>query len=122
MSKADMRAEKLAEKGVVARGRSNLDERLAAEYLGVSVHSLRRWRVYGGGPRFLKMGARCLYPIAELEAYQASCLRRSTSDPGPTQKTLPAAQQPTKVTRICKGKVNPPAGLSHGQGLGGAEQ
>lgn len=101
---------------------SNLSEKEAADYLGLTVHTMRRWRWSGDGPRFLKMGSRCLYPVAELEAYQASCLRRSTSDPGPTQKTLPAAQQPTKVTRICKGKVNPPAGSSPEQGQGGLER
>lgn len=100
----------------------NLAEKQAAEYLAISVHTLRRWRVYGGGPRFLKMGSRVVYPIEELDAYQASCLRKSTSDPGPTQKTPPEAKQTAKVRQIGKGKVSPSAGLSHEQGLGGAEQ
>lgn len=99
----------------------NLAERQAAEYLGISVHSLRRWRVYGGGPKFLKMGSRVVYPISELDDYQAACLRKSTSDPGPTVKAAPAAKQAAKVTQISKASETPSAGLApsrKGQGVG----
>lgn len=100
----------------------NLAEKQAAEYLGISVHSLRRWRVYGGGPRFCKMGSRCVYPITELDAYQAACLRKSTSDPGTAQKTLPEGNQAAKVRQTGKRKEHPSAGLIHQQGQGGADQ
>lgn len=96
----------------------NLAEQQAAEYLGISVHSLRRWRVYGGGPRFLKMGSRVVYQIAELDAYQASCLRKSTSDPGPATKPTPAPRQTAKVRQIKGGKETPSAGLPQQQGQG----
>jgi len=68
---------------------TNFAEREAAEYLNVSVHLLRRWRVYGGGPKYLKMGSRCLYPLRELEAFQEACLRKNTSDPGPSAGCSP---------------------------------
>lgn len=97
----------------------NLAEQQAAEYLGISVYSLRRWRVYGGGPRFLKMGSRVVYPISELDDYQSACLRRSTSDPGPTAKTDPAAQRMAKVRQINKVNEAAAAGLSHQSGQGG---
>lgn len=98
----------------------NMAEQQAAEYLGVSVHSLRRWRVYGGGPRFLKMGSRVVYPISELDAFQAACLRKSTSDPGPTTKPATAGKQTAKITQIGKGRETPSAGLSSSEkGQGG---
>lgn len=112
----------VATRTVVVLG-SNLPEKVAAEYLGVTVHTLRRKRVYGDGPRFLKMGSRVAYPIEELDAYQASCLRRSTSDPGPAAKTVQTAQQAAKVRQISKASGRPlSAGLSRQSGQGGAEQ
>jgi hypothetical protein len=96
----------------------NLAEQQAAEYLGVSVHTLRRWRVYGGGPKFLKMGSRVVYPISELDDYQAACLRKSTSDPGPTTKLASAPRQTAKVRQINKASETPSAGLPQQQGQG----
>jgi hypothetical protein len=78
----------------------NRNEKEAAIRLGVSVHSLRRWRVYGGGPRFLKMGSRISYPDSELEAFEASCLRRSTSDQGPAPKVPQKVGTSAKVRNI----------------------
>ena len=101
----------------------NLAEQQAAEYLGISVYSLRRWRVYGGGPRFLKMGSRVVYPLSELDDYQAACLRRSTSDHGPTQQTATETRQAANVRHIGKGKESTSAGLSSSEkGQGGDEQ
>ncbi len=109
----------VATRTVVVLG-GNLSEKEAAEYLGLTVHTMRRWRWSGDGPRFLKMGSRCLYPVAELEAYQASCLRRSTSDSGPATKPAPTAKQTAKVRQIDKGKVASSAGLPHQSGQGGS--
>lgn len=90
----------------------NMAEKQAAEYLGISVHSLRRWRVYGGGPKFCKMGSRITYPVSELDAFQAACLRRSTSDLGPAAETPQGGGQAAKARRIGKGKTTPAAGCS----------
>jgi hypothetical protein len=102
--------------------KKNFTEVEASEVYGPSVAWFRRKRWEGDGPQFIKLSGMVLYPIEELEAYFASRLRKSTSDPGPTQKTLPDVKQTAKVRQICKGKVSPSAGLSHEQGLGGAEQ
>lgn len=110
-----------ATKTVVVLG-GNLSEKEAADFLGLTVHTLRRWRWSGDGPRFLKMGSRCLYPISELESFQESCLRRSTSDPGPAAKLLPEGSLAAKVRQIGKRKETPSAGLSPVTGRGGAEQ
>ena len=41
-----------------------------ARYLGVSVSTVRKWRLIGGGPRWIRVGRSSIrYPIADLEAY-----------------------------------------------------
>ena len=100
----------------------NMAERQAAEYLGVSVHSLRRWRVYGGGPRYLKMGSRIVYQIKELDAFQATCIRRSTSDQGPVTKPVQASSTAARVRNIKTAAVKSSAGLLPSEmGQGGDE-
>ncbi len=53
-----------------------LNERAVSKILGVSLGSLRRWRLLRQGPAFIKLGAgrggAVRYPIAELEAWLAS--------------------------------------------------
>ena len=41
---------------------------------------MERWRTAGIGPIFLKMQGRVLYRIEDVEAYEASSLRKSTSE------------------------------------------
>jgi predicted DNA-binding transcriptional regulator AlpA len=46
------------------------DERSAASYLSVSVETLRTWRKQGRGPRYRKIGGRCVrYSTADLAAF-----------------------------------------------------
>ena len=54
----------------------------AAEHIGLSVSTLNKLRVFGGGPVFLKLGRRVKYDIADLDAWLASRRRWSTSDDG----------------------------------------
>jgi predicted DNA-binding transcriptional regulator AlpA len=62
----------------------------AALYLGVTPAMLKRWRLEGGGPRFLRLGHRSVaYLRGECDAWLASRLRSSTSDPGPGGRTPP---------------------------------
>jgi len=47
-----------------------LNENDAANYLALSVHTLRRWRVLGHGPRFLKIGTKAVrYAMADIEEF-----------------------------------------------------
>ncbi len=55
---------------------------IAATYLGLSVSTLNKLRVFGGGPVFLKLGRRVVYDLADLDDWLASKRRRSTSDQG----------------------------------------
>jgi len=41
----------------------------AADYLGLSKATLAKWRVYGTGPVFVKVGARVCYRISDITAW-----------------------------------------------------
>jgi hypothetical protein len=47
----------------------------------ISEASLERWRNIGIGPRYLKLVGRIRYDLADILAYEQSCMRRSTSEP-----------------------------------------
>jgi hypothetical protein len=54
----------------------------AAEYTGLAVATLNKYRVTGMGPPFLRPGGarRVLYDVADLDAWLAASRRRSTSE------------------------------------------
>jgi predicted DNA-binding transcriptional regulator AlpA len=57
---------------------------LAERWLGVVTRStLDNWRTkrQNRGPRFVKIGGRVLYPVAEVEAYEARNLRGIPNHP-----------------------------------------
>jgi predicted DNA-binding transcriptional regulator AlpA len=49
-----------------------LNEYQVAEMLGVSVATVRRWRLLKQGPRFLKLGALCKYRIEDITSWLES--------------------------------------------------
>ena len=53
----------------------------------VSPRTLERWRWLGQGPRHIKIGARVVYRLEDVEAYEAEHLRSSTS---PSDRRLPS--------------------------------
>lgn len=53
----------------------------AARFLNLSASSLAKSRVRGDGPAFVKLGAAVRYRRADLEAFIAAGVRRSTSEP-----------------------------------------
>ena len=58
----------------------HLNQRQLADRWDVSEATMERWRTAGIGPIFLKMQGRVLYRIEDVEAYEASSLRKSTSE------------------------------------------
>jgi hypothetical protein len=53
----------------------------AAEYLGgIVVGTLAKWRHYGQGPAFVRIGSRIMYERQALDAYIAARRCRSTSE------------------------------------------
>lgn len=60
---------------------SNLDQRGLAERWLISERTLEQWRWQGKGPRFLKIGARVVYRLADVEAYEAARVHTNTVGP-----------------------------------------
>ena len=58
----------------------NLRVLAAADYLNISASRLNKFRVYGGGPEFYKIGKIIIYNTADLDRWLVSHKRRSTSE------------------------------------------
>jgi len=52
--------------------------RQAAQYLGLSISTLNKWRCYGFGPRYLKLGRAVRYRQEELDRYLDTRILSST--------------------------------------------
>lgn len=57
-----------------------MNQRQLANRWGVSEACLERWRSEGIDPVFLKLRGRVMYRLEDVEAYEASRLRKSTSE------------------------------------------
>ncbi|MDB5693086.1 MAG: transcriptional regulator [Alphaproteobacteria bacterium] len=57
------------------------DTRGAAEYTGLAVSTLQKLRIFGGGPRYLKLGRAVRYRLEDLEGWLADRTVASTSQP-----------------------------------------
>lgn len=53
----------------------HLSQRELAKRWRLSPRTLERWRFRGTGPRFLKLGGRCVYRLQEVEAFESAQLR-----------------------------------------------
>ncbi|NNE56600.1 MAG: helix-turn-helix domain-containing protein [Hellea sp.] len=51
----------------------------AADYLGLAVSTLNKWRCYGDGPVFIKMGRSVRYRLEDLNDYVTCNKTESTS-------------------------------------------
>ena len=50
-----------------------MNERELAELLGFKPATMRKWRVYGEGPRWRKVGGRVLYGGSDVQAFLDAC-------------------------------------------------
>ncbi len=57
-----------------------------AERWRISPRTLERWRWTGEGPKFLKVGGRVVYRLADIDQYEQMAIRSSTSDGGQTHQ------------------------------------
>lgn len=64
----------------------------AAEHLGVTDTTMRRWRSQGVGPAFTKIGAFAAYTVADLDAWVKDG-RKVTANQGLPEKIAPAVEQ-----------------------------
>ena len=68
----------------------------AARFVGLSIRTLEKHRIYGTGPRYSKLGGRVVYRLEDLQTWVASGAKASTSDPG-TGTVLPAKRQTPSI-------------------------
>lgn len=62
-------------------------EELSGRYKNeISVKTLANWRSHGGGPKYSKIGGKILYPLNEVQAWEASRTVESTSQYGSSGK------------------------------------
>ncbi len=60
-----------------------VDEKVAASFLKITPRSTQAMRQRGGGPRFIRISARCIrYRRIDLKTWADARMRSSTSDPG----------------------------------------
>lgn len=59
--------------------RAKLRTDLAAKYIGLSVSTINKLRLTGGGPTYIKLGRTVVYDIADLDAWLDAHRRKSTS-------------------------------------------
>jgi hypothetical protein len=62
----------------------------AAEYLGINAYTLPKWRVFGGGPVYRKVGRRVIYDTRDLEAWLDAHRCKSTSDAPAAHRISPS--------------------------------
>lgn len=62
---------------------SLIDESVAGDFLGLSARTMQAMRQRGGGPKYVRISARCIrYRRRDLRAWFEGRLRSSTSDTG----------------------------------------
>ena len=54
----------------------------AARFVGLSIRTLEKHRIYGTGPRYSKLGGRVVYRVEDLQAWVDAAAKAATSDPG----------------------------------------
>jgi predicted DNA-binding transcriptional regulator AlpA len=71
----------------------------ASRFVGLSIRTLEKHRIYGTGPRYSKLGGRVVYRVEDLQAWVVSGAKVSTSDPGKTT-VLPAKRQAPSIPAL----------------------
>lgn len=59
----------------------HLNQQALADRWDMSPRTLEQWRYRGCGPRFLKIGGRVLYRLADVETFEAASVHANTVGP-----------------------------------------
>ena len=76
----------------------------AARFVGLSIRTMEKHRIYGTGPRYSKLGGRVVYRVEDLQVWVDSAAKASTSDPG-VATVLPAKRQSPYVPAAAAGQA-----------------
>jgi excisionase family DNA binding protein len=57
-----------------------LTEEEASKYANFSRRTLQKWRLTGGGPKYLKIGRAVRYRLEDLDAFLTADVRLNTSE------------------------------------------
>lgn len=84
MSRSIARSASMVQPDEVSLGRQSpyarkLSGQEAARYLGISESFLRKHRLTGDGPVYMKMGSRVVYDLCDLDAFATITKRKNTS-------------------------------------------
>lgn len=71
----------------------------ASRFVGLSIRTLEKHRIYGTGPRYSKLGGRVVYRVEDLQTWVDSAAKASTSDPGKATVLAAKRQSPTIPVR-----------------------
>ncbi|CAM5768324.1 MULTISPECIES: helix-turn-helix transcriptional regulator [Pseudomonadota] len=76
----------------------------AARFVGLSIRTLEKHRIYGTGPRYSKLGGRVVYRVEDLQEWVDAAAKASTSDPGkavvlPARRHSPAELEQARHPR-----------------------
>jgi len=66
----------------------------ASRFVGLSIRTLEKHRIYGTGPRYSKLGGRVVYRVDELQAWVERGARAHTSDMTAGTVSAAARQSP----------------------------
>ena len=76
----------------------------AARFVGLSIRTLEKHRIYGTGPRYSKLGGRVVSRVEDLQSWVDAAAKASTSDPGkvivlPAKRHTPAELEQARQPR-----------------------
>ena len=76
----------------------------AARFVGLSIRTLEKHRIYGTGPRYSKLGGRVVYRVGDLQTWVDAAAKESRSDRGkvvvlPAKRHTPAQLEQARQRR-----------------------
>ena len=79
----------------------------ASGFVGLSIRTLEKHRIYGTGPRYSKLGGRVVYRLEALQSWVASGAKAPT--PAPARCCRPSATPPRPSRPPCRRAAEPAA-------------
>ena len=86
----------------------------ASRFVGLSIRTLEKHRIYGTGPRYSKLGGRVVYRVEDLQSWVDAAAKASTSDPGKVDRAAGQAPHAGRArTSPPTAPLSPPMSARH---------